>query len=455
MLTSIFRAGALLVLAIAAKQKEIKDSDAVTLLQRFHDTVAQADHAVDMDAMEARMAAMEAHMEAMEAQMEGGMAAMSSVDGHGAEGWFKRLKKRLKHGYGDSDDGRTPVIVDTDVDTDDQMAIAYLLAQPDFKVLAITVGCNGWSQQWAGVMSIMRLTKYFGQPDIPVAFSYRYNPDTQLNLNEPNGLPDPTLLEGKGNFLSEFVGLPFNIRPPSWMYTGQLLKQTLSKSRKPVDILALGPLTNLAHFLQESPKLFELKVKRIYNSGGTVVSRDSDPTDKVWPYSAPDTSFTGNPPDTEWNIFSDPVAANSVLSFGVSIVLATSTYTEGMQFYLNDTDFIPSSCDSDRADVLTKMVTTLPTTDGEDPDDLRYWDESAMVLFVQMLRNGGKAEAAVCEEWDTKRFAVMLEAGNNASVSGGQYSRLLQNEFGQEATECLTGNLTEFKIAYFEGFCSR
>lgn len=190
------------------------------------------------------------------------------------------------------------------------------------------------------------------------------------------------------------------------MYTGQLLKQTLSKSRKPVDILALGPLTNLAHFLQESPKLFELKVKRIYNSGGTVVSRDSDPTDKVWPYSAPDTSFTGNPPDTEWNIFSDPVAANSVLSFGVSIVLATSTYTEGMQFYLNDTDFIPSSCDSDRADVLTKMVTTLPTADGEDPDDLRYWDESAMVLFVQMLRNGGKAEAAVCEEWDTKRFAV-------------------------------------------------
>ncbi|CAE7031708.1 rihA [Symbiodinium sp. CCMP2592] len=406
-----------------------------------------------MDAMEARMAAMEAHMEAMEAQMEGDMAEMSSMDERGGGGWFKRLKKR---GYsGDSEDGLTHVIVDTDVDTDDQMAIAYLLAQPDIKVLAITVGCNGWSQQWAGVMSIMRLTKYFGQPDIPVAFSPLYNPDTQLNLNEPNGLPDPTLLAGKGNFLSEFVGLPFNIRPPSWMYTGQLLKQTLSKSRKQVDILALGPLTNLAHFLQESPKLFKSKVKRIYNSGGTVVSRSSDPTDKVWPYSAPNTSFTGNPPDTEWNIFSDPVAANSVLSFGVSIVLATSTYTDGMQFYLNDTDFIPSSCDSDKADVLTKMVTTLPTADGEDPDDLRYWDESAMVLFVQMLRNGGKAEAAVCTEWDKKRFAVMLEAGNNASVSGGQYARLLQNEFGQEATECLTGNLTEFKLAYFEGFCSR
>ena len=140
----------------------------------------------------------------------------------------------------------------------------------------------------------------------------------------------------------------------------------------------MGPLTNLAHFLQDSPRLFKWKVKRIYNSGGTVVSRSSTPTDKVWPYSAPDTSFTGNPPDTEWNIFSDPVAANSVLSFGVSIVLATSTYTDGMQFYLNDTDFIPASCDSDRA-VLTKLVATLPTADGEEPSDLRYWDESAMV----------------------------------------------------------------------------
>lgn len=71
--------------------------------------------------------------------------------------------------------------------------------------------------------------------DIPVAFSPLYNPDTQLNLNEPNGLPDPTLLTGKGNSLSEFVGLPFNIRPPSWTYTGQL-KDTLW-SHKKVDII--------------------------------------------------------------------------------------------------------------------------------------------------------------------------------------------------------------------------
>lgn len=91
-----------------------------------------------MDAMEARMAAMEAQMAAMEA-MDTDEAAI------------------------DNSEHRTPVIIDTDVDTDDQMAIAFLLAQPDIKVLAITVGCNGWSQQLAGVMRIIRLTKCFVQ----------------------------------------------------------------------------------------------------------------------------------------------------------------------------------------------------------------------------------------------------------------------------------------------------
>ena len=231
MLTSILR-GALLALAAMAWEEESPDT--VTLLQRFHDTMADK-NSMDMEAMKARMAEMEAQMATMKDQMAQ-MTQMTQM-AMGTDGSSQ-----------DESDPRTPVIIDTDVDTDDQMAIAYLLAQPDFRVLAITVGCNGWSQQWAGVMSIMRLTKYFGQPDIPVAFSFRYNPDTQLNLNEPNGLPDPTLLTGKGNFLSEFVGLPFNIRPPSWMYTGRLLTETLWKSARKVDIIALGPLTNLAHF---------------------------------------------------------------------------------------------------------------------------------------------------------------------------------------------------------------
>ena len=93
-------------------------------------------------------------------------------------------------------------------------------------------------------------------------------PKTSPATQEPNSLPNPELLKGKADFLTEYVGLPFNIHPPSWMYTDRLLEYTLRRVTSKVDLIALGPLTNLAHFLQESPLLFERKVKRIYFSGG-------------------------------------------------------------------------------------------------------------------------------------------------------------------------------------------
>ena len=106
----------------------------------------------------------------------------------------------------------------------------------------------------------------------------------QLNLQEPNGLPKISLLPGINNYLSEFVPLPFNERPPSWQYASTLIFTTLFRSRCKVDIIALGPLTNLAQVIQERPTIFYKKVKRLYFSGGDVVPRDAAPTTKVWPF---------------------------------------------------------------------------------------------------------------------------------------------------------------------------
>ena len=46
-----------------------------------------------------------------------------------------------------------------------------------------------------------------------------------------------------GNFLSEFVPLPFNVRPPSWMYASRLIRETLRKSEHKVDIIELPGLS--------------------------------------------------------------------------------------------------------------------------------------------------------------------------------------------------------------------
>jgi len=346
------------------------------------------------------------------------------------------------------------VIVDTDVDTDDMMAIAYLLAEPTIEVKAISVLADGWSHQWAGVVNVMRLTQFFGQPDIPVAYSPKYNSDTQLNLKEPNELPNPSLLPGVDNFLSEYVPLPFNERPPSWMYGPRLVRETLRKSATPMDIIELGPLTTLAQVLQEEPELFRSKVRTLYFSGGEVVQRNASKTDKVWPYSVGSTSFTGDPPGSvAWNIFSDPIAANSVFSFGVDLVLATGPYLDRLQFYENDTQFIPQTCGIVPATFLRDLVHELPIAANQPPSQLQYWDEGTAVLAVQMIRHHGNPQAAVCTQFGQTQFALMMEDGNNATVSGGRYSRLLENRFGQPALQCLQANETEFKLVFYGGIC--
>src|SRR5664279_3333814 len=62
-----------------------------------------------------------------------------------------------------------PVIIDTDMTTDDFMAIVYLLNNPNFSVKAITVTGTGWSYCDAGVqvaLGMLALTKY---GDVPVS----------------------------------------------------------------------------------------------------------------------------------------------------------------------------------------------------------------------------------------------------------------------------------------------
>ena len=131
----------------------------------------------------------------------------------------------------------------------------------------------------------------------------------------------------------------------------------------------------------------------------------------------------------------------------------TPTLQDSFDFSTNDTSYIPASCDLQRAEFLRDLVDQLPAADAEKQQLIKYWDQSAAVLAVQMIRNNGATDAAVCTEWNRSTFSVMMEAGDNASVSGTRYAKLLENSFGQPVTQCLAGNETEFLTAYFSGLC--
>ena len=61
----------------------------------------------------------------------------------------------------------TPIVIDTDVGSDDLLAIAFLLSRRDVQIEAITV-VNGLAHVVPGALNVCRLLTLAGQSHIPV-----------------------------------------------------------------------------------------------------------------------------------------------------------------------------------------------------------------------------------------------------------------------------------------------
>jgi pyrimidine-specific ribonucleoside hydrolase len=64
---------------------------------------------------------------------------------------------------------RMKVIIDTDSNIDDWMAILYLLNHPEIEVVGITVVGTGCAHLEPGVQNMLNLVQLAGHADLPVA----------------------------------------------------------------------------------------------------------------------------------------------------------------------------------------------------------------------------------------------------------------------------------------------
>ncbi|MBC8280621.1 MAG: nucleoside hydrolase [Chloroflexi bacterium] len=185
----------------------------------------------------------------------------------------------------------TKLIIDTDPGVDDAVAILMALAASEVEILGLTsVGGN---------VSLARTTRNAsallqaaGRSDIPVA----------------KGASRP--LRGKFTYAPQFHGpgglslrLPEPTVGPVEQGAVEFLYDQLTRNEPgEIVLVALGPVTNLAKLLWERPYALE-QAKNIVVMGGAV--------------NAP-----GNvTPKAEFNIYSDPVAAEVLFSSGLPITL--------------------------------------------------------------------------------------------------------------------------------------
>lgn len=201
------------------------------------------------------------------------------------------------------------VVIDTDMAADDWMAILYLLQRPDVDVKAITVAGTGEAHCGPGVQHALDLAALAGRPEIPVACG------SEKPL--PGGHTFPATWRRRVDGLLG-LSLPRN---PNARYAGpavELLSRVVEQSPHKVHLVALGPLTNVAQAIEDTPGLVD-NLERITIMGGAV---------KV-PGNVGDSVYGGNDL-AEWNIFADPHAAAVVLGSGAPITVVPLDATQNV-----------------------------------------------------------------------------------------------------------------------------
>ena len=196
------------------------------------------------------------------------------------------------------------LLIDTDPGIDDAVAIALALASPEVDVIGIsTVGGNSGLE--ATTRNALRLLEFMGRADIPVASGHdepyaRVKMETGYQpVHGHDGLAGVNLPEPTTKVVSTDA--------PAF------LAEKIRNSPDPVTLIAIGPLTNIAHLADRFPDVIPM-IERFVIMGGA--------------------ARTGNvTPVAEFNIWHDPEAAKRVFASGINTVMVGLDVTHSVKTY--------------------------------------------------------------------------------------------------------------------------
>ena len=247
------------------------------------------------------------------------------------------------------------VIVETDMDASDAMALLYLLRRADVEVTAIVVDGDGEARCPRGATNALSLAALAGKPDIPV------------------GCGRPRPLKGTHAFpkawrdsADNLWGLPrpaTPARPPAGSGE-QVFRAALQSAPGRVDVVTLGPPTELAAVLLRGGAALRAKIRSVTMMGGAV----GVPGNITVPP-------TIRNPHAEWNFYVDPRAASVVFRSGLPITLVP----------LDATNHVPLNAavaarlgNSPSAAFVRQLITLFPPS-----FELYFWDQLAAAVLVE------------------------------------------------------------------------
>ncbi|MDG4821744.1 nucleoside hydrolase [Asanoa sp. WMMD1127] len=184
----------------------------------------------------------------------------------------------------------TPLIVDCDPGHDDALALLLAVGDPRLHVLGVTTVAGNQTLAKT-TRNAQRILALAGVTDVPVAAGCDRPLVGELHVAED--------IHGASGLDGPDLDLP--VAPLADEHAVDLMRRLIVGSAEPVTVVALGPLTNVALLLRRHPEVAP-RVSRIVFMGGS-------------------TERGNTTPYGEFNIVTDPEAADIVLRSGLPITM--------------------------------------------------------------------------------------------------------------------------------------
>jgi len=186
-----------------------------------------------------------------------------------------------------------PAVIDTDPGRDDAVALLLACGAQRLDLAAVTT-VAGNVPLHKTTRNALRVLRLAGRSDIPVAAGaekpLRRDPITAEHVHGESGLE-----------LSHEPGLPEPASGPDGRGAVSTMAEVIEGSPEPVTLIALGPLTNAAVFLERHPEL-KPGIERVILMGGSVGPGNTTPA-------------------AEFNVYADPEAARAVFGSDLPVTM--------------------------------------------------------------------------------------------------------------------------------------
>lgn len=217
---------------------------------------------------------------------------------------------------------RKRVIIDCDPGYDDALALILAFGSKEIDIKAVTA-CAGNQTVDKTFQNLVNITRFLGV-DVEIGMGAKKPLRKELLIaSEVHG---ETGLDGTGIKTIRYDGEPANAI--------DLMRKVIKESESKITLIVTGPLTNASLLLSTYPEV-KSNIQEIVFMGGAC--------------------YGGNvTPVTEYNMRTDPDAAQIVLNSGVNIVMAGLDVTHKALF--NDEDLEEISKIGNSASVLTNEI---------------------------------------------------------------------------------------------------